>query len=1359
LGKLSVIELIAVMRRIFTAPCDRAHKAAYYSSAKQDEGALTQLTIHIATVSRQVCCWGMACLPATCVGGWFCLYLILDLYIRKIVGWEAHEKGCVDHAAHLVRGTALAEGIAAPLRLHQAGARGYKATLGFALGLMAVSAAAAPFDSIPYRVAYFKEFGASDGLLYENPDAVCAKILDAVNTGAFYIYTKPRAGVKPPYGLGCFYDLIALPGGGYPPGTVIPDWFAQNWVSLRRICPAKYTLAQRFGGSPSYEYYECVSPRPVPPWKQNPCPSTPNPTLIGTGIKIDVQNDYPALAGNGLLFTRNYRSVASWGDAGYVGVLGFNWYHVYDLNIKLLDNSNDASLVVAAANRADGTVSLFALNQGAWIPDSDVADKLERLTDAAGNPTGWRYTSTDGAIETYDATGKLISLANRAGLTQTLTYTDGTSGTNGGNMIDVNGNPTAMPLPSGLLLRVTDATSRTLTFGYDNKLRMVKVTDPNGGIYQYKYDEASSIVPSGQLLSNNLTSVTYPDGAIRQYGYNDQTFTSNTNLPHALTSITDLPAGVATGTRYASYWYDAQGRAVKEEHAPGLALGIDQYQLTYNIDSSGNPTNTVVTDPLGTARTYNFTTILGVVKSTGQSQPGGSGCGAASSAMSYDANGNVASRADFNGNKTCYAYDLARNLETARVEGLNSTDDCAAALAASTQSGVARKTTTAWHPSYRLPTLITEPGRETSYTYDPSSGNVLTKRIKDTASGKTRTWTRTYTTAADGTLANLLKTVDGPRADANDVTTYSYYPNGDLKTVSNALGHVTTLSQYDANGRLLALSDPNGLVTTLTYTPRGWLKSKTVGTEATSYDYDGVGQIKRVTLPDGSYITYDYDDAHRLTGIHDAQGNRLHYTLDAIGNRTREEVYNSVGALVNTRSRVFDALNRLWKDLGALNQTTTYEYDANGNLTKIDGPLTTQNDVTQLSYDALNRLSATTDGLLHMTRYQYDGLDQLTRVTDPRNLATQYTVNGLGEQTQEASPDTGATGSIYDTAGNLKTRTDADGKTVSYDYDALNRVIRISHNGIVAYTFSYDQGPNALGKLTGMTGGSGPASYTYTGSGRLAAKTQDGGVAGTFTTRYGYYPSGQLASMTYPSGKIVAYSYNTLGQVDTLTVDGRPLIQSARYQPFGPVAGWLWGNNTPYARNFDSDGRIANFPMGAAHSRTLIYDEASRIDGYIDTSPAAAFLLRYDAADRLTDWIAPNTTQLYTYDANGNRKLLTLGGNNYANTISATSNRLLSVAGPIARTYSYNNAGSLLDDGTRTFTYDGGNRMNSVSYPGGSNAYLINALGQRTLKTGTPVSTHFVYDEGGKLIGEYDPGGVPIEETVYLGEMPVAVLR
>jgi uncharacterized protein RhaS with RHS repeats len=103
--------------------------------------------------------------------------------------------------------------------------------------------------------------------------------------------------------------------------------------------------------------------------------------------------------------------------------------------------------------------------------------------------------------------------------------------------------------------------------------------------------------------------------------------------------------------------------AVGEEHAGG----VDAYSLAYQVDGSGNPTSTSLTDPLNTVYTHNFTTVLGVVKPTGQNQPGGSGCSASASSLTYDPNGNVASRTDFNSNVSCFAHDLTRNLNAVEM--------------------------------------------------------------------------------------------------------------------------------------------------------------------------------------------------------------------------------------------------------------------------------------------------------------------------------------------------------------------------------------------------------------------------------------------------------------------------------------------------------------------------------------------------------------------------------------------------------------------------------------------------------------------------------------------------------------------
>ena len=68
-------------------------------------------TTHVATAPGQVWCWDITWLPTPVLGRWFYLYLIMDLYSRKIVGYEVHAVESDDHAALLLKKTALAEGV------------------------------------------------------------------------------------------------------------------------------------------------------------------------------------------------------------------------------------------------------------------------------------------------------------------------------------------------------------------------------------------------------------------------------------------------------------------------------------------------------------------------------------------------------------------------------------------------------------------------------------------------------------------------------------------------------------------------------------------------------------------------------------------------------------------------------------------------------------------------------------------------------------------------------------------------------------------------------------------------------------------------------------------------------------------------------------------------------------------------------------------------------------------------------------------------------------------------------------------------------------------------------------------------
>src|SRR5262249_36811150 len=153
---------------------------------------------------------------------------------------------------------------------------------------------------------------------------------------------------------------------------------------------------------------------------------------------------------------------------------------------------------------------------------------------------------------------------------------------------------------------------------------------------------------------------------------------------------------------------------------------------------------------------------------------------------------------------------------------------------------------------------------------------------------ESRTWTYTYNTVGQ------MLTMDGPRTDVADVTTYTYV-NGNLDTVTDAAGNLTRYANYDAHGRAGTMTDANGLVTTMTYDPRGRLKTSSAGGETTTYDYDGVGNLSKLTLPDGTYLSYSYDAAERLTSVSDSLGNSVTYALDSLGNRKREDTRDPVG--------------------------------------------------------------------------------------------------------------------------------------------------------------------------------------------------------------------------------------------------------------------------------------------------------------------------------------------------------------------------------------------------------------------------------------------------------------------------------
>ena len=1123
------------------------------------------------------------------------------------------------------------------------------------------------------------------------------------------------------------------------PGFCSPECFTGTSASPVHPCPPGSTLQQNgqcsCNGNLQQANNSCTGGKD----NGKPCPFCGNPVNPANGNKIEEQVVYRGLSGFGLSLTYNVFDDVT-------GRFGRRWRDSFDRRI-----SQDGANVFVY--RPDGKAFRFVPNSGAWVGDADANDRLVELQNPPGTRTGWQLSVADGdQLETYDAAGQLLSIQSRSGLTQTLTYSDGTGGANGGFILDANGNPTTTVLPAGLLIRIAEHFGRTLSFGYDALLHVVKVTDPAVQTYRISY-----------LHYLELSSITFPDTKVRSYLYNESANTGGANLPLALTGIVD-----ENGARYATFKYDAQERATSTEHAGA----VSRYTLLYDTGT------TTVTDPLGTARSYAFSSVLGAFKNTGITGGACPSCGSAS--QTFDANGNAASRTDWNGNRTNYTYDLTRNLETSRTEALTSSGGT---------TPQTRTITTEWDANFRLPKRIAEPLRITTNTYDADGttcgarGTLCSKTIQATNDtngsqgfsatpvGTPRTWTYTYN--ANGSVL----TVDGPRADSADVTTYTYYSNtdadpgkrGNVATISNALSHLTSFTSYNAHGQPLTIVDANGTTTTLTYNERQWLETRTIGGELTSYDYDGAGNLTKVTPPDGSFLSYTYDDAHRLTSISDNLGNRIGYTLDAMGNRTLDEVRDPQNQLAQTRSRVYSNLNRLFQELGAQSQTTEYGYDNQGNVTSVKDPL---NHTTVNQYDALNRLKQVTDPGLGVTQYAYNGLDALVQVTDPRTLVTGYTVDGLGNLTQQSSPDTGSTINTYDAAGNLITQTDAKSQLTTYAYDALNRVTLIAFHDGSKQTYAYDAtAASAVGRLWKITE-TDPLSqatsvieYAYDPLGRVTTDKRNVGAL-QFITSYHYDASGRLDQITYPSGRTANYTFDSLGRIESITTtkpgdQQQTVVSSVNYHPFGGVKGYTLGNGRVYTRGIDLDGRIASYSLGA-QSFAIGYDAASRIEFVSEAgNPPNTDNYGYDAVDRLTSASTPTTGYAYTYDAVGNRSTRTAGSSTDTYAYSPMSNRISSVtptSGPV-RNFVFDSNGSTTADGINTYGYDVRGRMVQATSAIGTTTYQVNALGQRVRKMSNLGDSLFHYDMKGHLIAETNSLGVPKREVIYLGDIPIGVVQ
>jgi RHS repeat-associated protein len=1090
-----------------------------------------------------------------------------------------------------------------------------------------------------------------------------------------------------------------------------------------------------------------------------------DPIDAGTGNYYLQEDDYTA--SYWLTFRRFYNSNGAVAPAN----LGFRWRHSFDRSLRLI-GTPVATIIML---RPDGKQENFTKPGNAWVTDLPV-DQLTEIRDGQGVVTGYSaFIGGSRETETYDSTGKLIQVLGQDGQGITLTYSTTTS--------------TSYPR-LGLLKTVTDAKGRKLTFFYDSSARLNSITLPDNKTLSYYYVSASS----------NIAQVTYPDSNYRLYGFNEAAYIGQTSLPNAMTGIQD-----ENGARYETITYDNAGRATSST----FVGGVGATKIAYNADGSAS-----VTYPLGNTVKIGMSSVAGLARVSSMDAPCAPDCGQHWKSRTYDSHGFPATYVDFKGITTQVTYD-EYGLLLQTIEAVGTADQ--------------RTTTTVWDNQIRRPLsriVLDSQGyavASTGWMYN-AMGQVLAYCESDpgaaSAAGYTcsnagtapegvRRTTYTYCTAVDTTqcpLVGLMLTATSPRTDVAQTTTYQYYltdgtqwQHGDLKSVTNALGQVITFAAYDKNGLPTRTIDPNGVITDLSYNPRGWLLKRTVRANAdgsassndavTQFGYSRAGNLISVTDPDNVTITYGYDPSHRLTSIRNGNGENVTFTLDAAGNRTKEEVKGSNSVVTRSLTRSYNALGQLTGVQDALNRSVlsaTYadSYDANGNLVHAADGLNVQ---LKRDYDALNRVIATTDdfnGSDQATRntqtiYQYDALGRMAGAGDPDALNTLYDHNAFGDQVGLHSPDTGNSSAIVDKAGNATSVTDARGIQVNQMFDALNRRTSASYpstsdniawlydepNSVTGCTGSYP-----IGRLTRVVEANVTTIYCYDKRGNVVRKSQTQGTQ-TDVVAYTYTLADRLAALTYPSGTMVAYKRDIVGRLQSLAVTTSgttwTIVDSVNYMPLGPIASYMLGKigfSQLITRTYD-----ANYALTDISSSSLNLHFARDVMGNITALGSAAGAnpatetYRYDALYRLNA-ISDATgaaIEAYTYNKTGDRLSKSASGLATGTYGYQSGTHWLTSIGSSARTYDANGntTGNSTGGDAFGYGYNGRNRMTVVQRNGQTVAnYSYNAMGQRVAKAvmaPQAANQRFAYDEGSQLLSEY---GTTNRDYIWMGGLPVAVV-
>jgi RHS repeat-associated protein len=665
----------------------------------------------------------------------------------------------------------------------------------------------------------------------------------------------------------------------------------------------------------------------------------------------------------------------------------------------------------------------------------------------------------------------------------------------------------------------------------------------------------------------------------------------------------------------------------------------------------------------------------------------------------------------------------------------------------------------------------------------------------------------------------------GPTAHSGSTNTNAYPTK-----ITNPLGWVSTTGYYWGSGKLATAADYNGASATQdfmdpldrqtqTRTSIGWSKITYSVSERDSYR--GILAATPTTTCPATFLAPACAHAQSVV---DSLGRISTQTLvsDPEGADTTTRTYDSSGRVVTktnpertgssntdgSDSYTYDGLNRVLSVTHSSGGVIHFYYG--GNVTSSVGGNTSQlcpgPGYPSLTIDESGKKSQTwvdafgrtieadepdaSNNLTVGTCYEYDIMGNLVGVVQGSQTRS-YSYDSAFRLSQSVTPESGTVHYYYTTSGGsicsgiptaVCRRVDARSITTTYTYDALNRLTGTSYSGSTpSVTYTYDAGTNQKGFRTGMSDGSGNAGWTYNVLGWPLTESRT--IAGvTKTIGYSYNQDGSIASVTYPSGRIINYTISSAQRLLTAAdlANGISYAITAGYEPPGQRDAVLYGQTTGFQGiqvqtafngRFEPSSATATSSSGTAQNVSYTYNMSGQNNGNVtsitnalNTNLSESFT--YDNLDRintaatssstasgcwgqsygtvggLSDDRWSNLTQVATTECS----TTTLGA-----TASATTNQL-SASG-----FGYDLSGNMTGDGSYTYTFDGENRLVSAAGTAtGTWTYVYDGNGLRVEKSNASGGTLYFRSYSGKTIAETDLSGNIVSEYVFFGDQRIA---